>query len=263
MEQYFPLMTEEYRQKHYKNGVFDRIHRNTSTVSVLVYLFMGAVFLGGVYGTWWTLTHLEAFREADLTVFSYVMAAFCILFAVIGLACIVISVRRQLQGAEQLKEAAAKAHGYTVADMEEFERQALGTNSHVLCLIDPVKKTIQGQEDGILTRDYIALSLHQAENILKLSDVTTACLLQQVVKVGKGTNRMGVPYLCVGLMGKDGASVVAECSKESGKALIELLKERVPGLDTADDKILESSEYDDLWASKYGKKASKKASEEK
>ncbi len=49
-------------------------------------------------------------------------------------------------------------------------------------------------------------------------------------------------------MGKDGASVVAECTKESGLALIEYLKEKCPGLNTVEDRILESSEYDDLWA---------------
>lgn len=43
MEQYFPIMTEKYRKKHYKNGVFDRIHKNTANVSFLVYIFMGAV----------------------------------------------------------------------------------------------------------------------------------------------------------------------------------------------------------------------------
>jgi len=256
MEQYFPVMTDAYRQKHYKNGVFDRIHKNTATVSVLVYIFMGAVFAGGAYGTWWALSNTERFREYDLTVFGYVMAAVCALFALVGLACIIISVRRHLRGPEELKESCAQKNGYTVADMEEFERQALGPDSRVLCLIDPAKKALQGQEDGILTRDYIVLALNDV-NILKLKDIGTACLLTQTVNVGKGTRTMGVPYLCVGLIAKNGSGVIAECSKESGAALLELLKERIPGLDTADGKVLERSEYDSLLASKYGKTGQK------
>lgn len=251
MEQYFPIMTQAYRQKHYKNGVFDEMHKNTAKVSFLTYIFMGVVLAGGAYGTWWTLCNMQGFREADLTAFGYIMAAVCAFFAIIALACIVISVRRHLRGADDWKEHCAKENGYTIADMEQFEQQALGNESYVLCLIDPVKKAVQGQEDGILTKDYIALTLNNP-NILKLADISTACLLKQTVKMGKGRSRIGVDYLSIGLMAKGGASVIAECSQKSGTALIEMLKERIPNLDTADGEILESSEYDALWATKYG-----------
>ena len=254
MKEYFPLMTEEYRQKHYPDGVFDRIRRNTATVSILVYLFMGVVFVGGGYLTVWCLKKLDDFRAADLFGFGIFMTVFCALFALIALACIIISVRRHLRGAETWKERCAKEGGYTVADMEEFERQALATDSRVLCLVDPAKKVLEGQEDGILTRDYIALLLN-TPTILKLSDIGTACLVEQKVQMGKGTSRVGVPYLSIALLGKNGTRVIAECSKESGPALLALLKERVPDLDTADDAILDRADYDDLWTSRYSKPA--------
>lgn len=256
MEQLFPTMTDAYRQKHYKDGVFARMQNNTAKVSILVYIFMGAVFLAGAYGTWWSLTHQEAFREADLTVFGYIMAAVCALFALVGLACIIISARRQMRGPEEWKERCAEESGCTVADLERFERQVQAGECRVLCLIDPLKKTVQGQEDGILTQDYIALTLNRPV-ILKLEDVRTACLFTQVVKAGSGTDRVGITYLCVGLMGKNGASVVAECSRKTGDALIALLKERIPNLDTAGDEVLDSDGYDALWASKYGKERSR------
>ena len=251
MEQYFPIMTEKYRRKHYKKGVFARMHKITANTSFLVYIFMGAVLAGGVYGTWWTLKKMDDFRASDLTAFGWVMAAVCALFAVIGLACLIITIRRHLLGAEGWKKRCAQANDYTIQDMENFEQQALHEESRVISLLDPVKKNMFGQEDGILTRDFIALTLNDP-NILKLTDVSTACLLKQKVKMGTGRNRTAVEYLNVGLMAKGGTSLVAMCSMESGTALLELLKERIPDLDTADGRVLESYEYDELWGSKYG-----------
>lgn len=253
MENPFPLMTEDYRRRHYKNGVFARMKQLTGTVSVLVYLFMGAVFVGGSYGTWWVLRDLERYKEADLFGFGLVLAGVFFLFALVGLGCIVVSVRRHLRGVDEWKARCAKESGSTVADMEEFERQALSPTSQVLCLVDPVKKTVQGQEDGILTRDFVMLTLN-SPCVLKLDDLTVACLVQLVVKAGKGTDRVGIPYLNVGLMGKNGASVLAECSKTTGPALIALLKERCPGLDTAGGAILSGDTYNELYFEKFGKK---------
>ena len=47
MEQYLPVMNEEYRRKYYGTGIFGRAHKNTVKVSVLAYLFFGVVLVGG------------------------------------------------------------------------------------------------------------------------------------------------------------------------------------------------------------------------
>lgn len=49
MEQYLPVMNEEYRRKYYGTGIFGRAHKNTAKVSVLAYLFFGVVLVGGGY----------------------------------------------------------------------------------------------------------------------------------------------------------------------------------------------------------------------
>lgn len=252
MEQYFPIMTDQYRRKHYKKGVFNRIHKNTAKVSFLTYIFMGVVLVASAYGTWWSLKKMDDFRANDLTAFGFVMTGVCALFAVIALACLIISARRHFRGPEALKAYCAEKNGYTVMDMNNFEQQALKEESRVVCLLNVAAKKLFGQEDGILTRDYIVVALDDP-TIMRLEDVSTACILKQTLKMGQGANRTGVDYLSVGLMTKQGNSVVTMCTKESGFALLDLLKERIPNLDTVDGRILESNEYDELWASKYGK----------
>lgn len=64
-----------------------------------------------------------------------------------------------------------------------------------------------------------------------------------------GESHQAIDYLCVGLITKGGqVSAVAECTKVSGRALIDYLKERCPDLDTEDDEILESGDYNERWA---------------
>jgi len=249
MDQYLPVMTEQYRRKYYSEGIFHAIHKNTAKISWMVYIFFGVVLAGSIYGMNFTIRREAENRlngQGDATVVGVILAFFGLL-ALISLAVIILSVVRHLKGAERLKAQCAKENGYTVEEINQFEHQALETESRVIDLLGKVAKATSGQEDGIITRDYIFLTL--SRNVLiRLSDLKAACLLTQVISAGKGRHTTGVEYLLVGLMGKNGASVVAECTRESGTALIEYLKEKCPGLNTAGDRVLENSEYDELWA---------------
>ena len=243
------IMTEQYRRKHYNEGIFHTIHKNTAKISYMVYIFFGVILAGSIYGMNFTVKRQAENSlngQGDAAVAGVILAFFG-LFALISLAVIIVSIVRHLRGAERLKVQCAKENGYTVEDVNQFEHQALEMESRVISLLGKVSKAAAGQEDGIITRDYIFLTL--SRNVLiRLSDLKAACLYTQKIHAGKGGNLTEVEYLLVGLMGKDGASVVAECTKESGLALIEYLKEKCPGLNTVEDRILESSEYDDLWA---------------
>ena len=240
IERYLPKMTGKYKRKHYGQGVFARIHKNTAKVSVLVYLFFGAVLAGCGYGMWWCIRRsMEIQRtggeDAEI---GYIMAAVLGVFALIALACLIISAVRHARGPERWKAVCAKENGYTVEDMNDFERQALDMDSRVISLVGVVAKATAGQEDGILTRDYIALRLED-KNIFKLADLTVACLVEQNLKVGA----VRTAYLTVGLQSRTGGGVVAECTKESGPVLIAYLKERCPDIYTGDGKILSRNEY--------------------
>lgn len=252
MEKYLPIMTEDYKKKHYGEGIFQRIHKNTAKVSVMVYVFFAVVFAGCLYALKFVLPIANQCRELgemDMIIFFYGLTAVLVFFALVSVAVIVLSIVRQKRGAEKLKELCAKENGYTVEEVNEFERQALEMESRAIRLVDTVKKAVSDQKDGILTRDYVYLTL--GSNVLiKYSDLKVACLVKQTIRAGQGSSRVGIEYLVVGLIGKNGASVVAECSMESGTALIEYLKEKCPGLDTQEGRVLSSREYDDLWAVK-------------
>ena len=184
--------------------------------------------------------------ENDVGIFCYVLAAICGIFAVIAAACIVISLRRHARTDDQWKARVAKESGYTVRDIDEFERQALEMESRVITLLDPARKALAGQEGGVITRDYLYLIVG-SDYLIKLSDLRVACLYKQSIRVGE--SHQAIDYLCVGLITKGGqVSAVAECTKASGRALIDYLKERCPDLDTEDDEILESGDYNERWA---------------
>lgn len=247
MEKYLAVMTDQYRQKYYKKGVFGAICKNTANVSFLTYLFFGAVFVGCVYGIRWSMNRVAQFvqnGEADMAGVGYVMTGVFVVFAVIAAASLLITVIRHARGPEKWKERCAKLSGYTVEEINQFEHQALEEESRVISLQGAVAKAASGQKDGIITQDYIYLKVGD-DTVIRLSDVMAACLVQQTVKAGKN---MPIDYLIVGVMGKGGTSTVAECTKESGLALIEYLKEKCPGIYTADERVLESREYDMLWA---------------
>lgn len=61
--------------------------------------------------------------------------------------------------------------------------------------------------------------------------------------------------LMIGLIGKNGVSATAECTREAGQALIDYLKEKCPDLYTADGEVLENSDYQDLWGEMNKKRA--------
>lgn len=128
MEKYIPVMSGDYRKKHYAKGVFHSIREKTAKISFGIYIFFGIVFLGGAYGACWANGRIEQYRlegQDDMIGAGYVILGVFALLAVIGLACIVITVIRHARGTNKWKEKCAKVSGYTVSDMDEFERQTM------------------------------------------------------------------------------------------------------------------------------------------
>ena len=50
MEKYLPVMSGDYKRKHYAEGVFASIRKKTAKVSFGVYIFFGIVLFGCAYG---------------------------------------------------------------------------------------------------------------------------------------------------------------------------------------------------------------------
>lgn len=250
MEKCVSVMSEEYKRKNYGKGVFNSVRKKTAKVSFGVYIFFGVVFAGCAYGIYWSLGQTERYRLAgdeDSVGMGYAIMAFFAVFALISLASIIITIIRHKRGAQKWKEVCAEQSGYTVRDMDEFEYQTMNTECRTIRLLGTAKALAVGQSDGILTRDYIYLAdAHHV--ILKLADLSAACLVKQTVRVKAGNipGKKNFSYLTVMLLGKNGSSTMAECSQETGRELIDILKQDYPEIDTADGEVISPEAFDEL-----------------
>lgn len=247
MEQYLPIMSGEYKKKHYAKGVFNAIRKKTAKISIGIYIFFGAVFLGGAYGTYWALGEIAQYRlegQDDMIGTGYVILGFFAFFAIVGLACIVITIVRHARGARKWKEKCAKDNGYTVGDMDEFERQTMDMECRVVKLLGTAQALANGQSDGILTRDYIYLA-DAHHTVLKIADLKAACLVRQTIKVDSMPVHKQHDFLTVMLLGKN-SRCIAECTQESGTQLITFLQEKNPGIYTAEGNVISDEDFDRL-----------------
>lgn len=240
-------MSEDYKKKNYGEGIFKRVHKNTATVSYLIYIFFGVILAGGAYLAFWSMKRTATYdpvTEGDMIMIGHVMTVIFAVFALIGLACIIITLTRHMRREDSWRAKLAKNSGYTVEEIKKFEHQALEKESRVISLLSGPAKAMAGQMDGILTEDYVFLSL-TSEAVVRYTDLKAAVIMEQSIRAG--SNAMEINYLVVGLVGKGGTSTVAECTKESGRALINYLKEKCPDLYTADGEIIRRDEYDEIW----------------
>lgn len=248
MEKYLPVMSGDYKKKHYAEGVFASIRKKTAKISFGIYIFFGILLLGGAYGTYWARGRIETYRlegQNDLISAGYVAMGVFALLAVIALACIIITIIRHTRGAKKWKETCAKYNGYTISDMDEFERQTMDMECRAIKLLGTAEALASGQSDGILTRDYIYLA-DPHHTIMKLSDLSAACIVMQTISVDSMPVQKKHNYLTVMLLGRNGRRSIAECSKESGAALITFLKERYPAIYTAEGNIISDEDFSRL-----------------
>lgn len=248
MEKYLPVMSGDYKKKHYAEGVFASIQKKTAKISFGIYIFFGILLLGGAYGTYWAHGRIETFRlegQDDLISAGYVIMGVFAVLAVISLACIIITIIRHTRGAKKWKETCAKYNGYTIGDMDEFERQTMDMECRAIKLLGTAEALANGQSDGILTRDYIYLA-DAHHTIIKLSDLSAACLVKQTISVDSMPIQKKQDFLTVMLLSRTGNRAIAECSKESGTALITFLKEHNPAIYTAEGNIISDEDFNRL-----------------
>ncbi len=248
MEKYIPVMSGDYKKKHYAKGVFHSIREKTAKISFGIYIFFGIVLLGGAYGACWANGRIEQYRlegQDDMIGAGYVILGVFALLAVIGLACIVITVIRHARGTNKWKEKCAKVSGYTVSDMDEFERQTMDMECRAVKLLGTAQALANGQSDGILTRDYIYLA-DAHHSILKIADLKAACLVRQTLKVDSMPINKEHNFLTVMLLSRNKVCAIAECTDESGRELISFLKERNPRIYTADGNVISDEDFERL-----------------
>jgi hypothetical protein len=171
-------------------------------------------------------------------------------FFAISLFVIVLTIKRNSLGAEGLIKKSAKNSQYSESEIREFERQAMASDSYILSLTGKIKAVLNGQKDGVLTRDFIYLA--DAKNIvMKRSNIIGAFLVERTFYITVNNTRKCVNYLTVTLVSDKGIQTLAETSTEAGAALLAMLHEQNPQIDINNGSVMNEKEYGKYCKAKF------------
>lgn len=247
MEPYFKQMNEAYIDKHYpKKSVFGAVSASNKKTGIGVYIFFGVllVFFGAIAALTLAMTaKFAADGDSDMVSTGIIIGLVCLAVCALSIWMIVLTKRRSGLDASQLIKKSAGASMLSESEIREFESQAMTTDSYILNLTGKIKAMMAGQKDGILTRDYIFLA-DPAMIVMKCKEILSAVLVERVMYINVNKKREPVHYLCIQLVSKQGARSQAETAIESGKALIGMLMEKNPGIDTANGAVMQEKEYE-------------------
>lgn len=247
MSQYFENMNESYIEKHYPNrSVFEAVAKSTKKIGIGVYLFFGIVLAGSLAGLVWTINLVSTYKQsgdAEMVEVGMIISIVFGVFALIAAFVIILTILRGKKGAEDWAQKSAKNSQLSESDIHEFERQAMASDSYILKLLNGVDKVMYGGKDGILTRDFIYLADTNL-TVIRGNDLLSACLVDKVIYTGDTNHRTPVHFLFIQLLSKNGAEALGEVSTESGAALIELLLQRYPTINTNEGRVLTEKQYD-------------------
>lgn len=247
MEAYFALMSEDYRAKHYPDGsVFSTIHKTSRKNGIGIYIFFAPFLALTAAGALFSAKQLmETVLAGEKDMISVGVFALCL--CLVGFAAcllpVVLTKKRGALGAEGLAEKSAKNSACNESDIREFERQAMASDSCVLALTAKHKAALNGQRDGILTRDYVFL----ADNryiVLKCSDIAGALLVERIIYVMTGNVNTPIHSLTISLVSHQNVQTFMDASAEAGTALISLLLERNPSIETMGGRVIQEKEWD-------------------
>lgn len=241
METYFKQMNEAYVDKHYpKKSVFSAVSERNKKTGIGVYIFFGLLlaFFGAaaVFALGMTVK-FAADGESGMISTGIIIGLVCLAVCALSIWMIVLTKKRSGMDGGQLLKKSAETSGLSESEIQEFDRQAMAGDSFILNLTGKIKAVMAGQKDGILTRDYIYLA-DQAMTVMRRKDILCAVLVERVMYITANNKRKPVHYLCIQLVSQQGVRSQAETDIESGKALINMLLEKNPGIDTADGAVM-------------------------
>lgn len=247
MESYFAPMSEEYKNKHYPDdSVFSAVHKAAKKGGVFLYIFCGLFFLAFGFGAIVcaiVLVETVQAGESDLIGGGIFAVCFCLALSAGCLLTIILTKRRAAGGAEGLIKKGAKNSACDESEIRAFERQALASDSYILALTAKYKAALNGQRDGILTRDYIYLA-DNLNIILKYSDIVGAFLVHRVIHITVNNKSKRIDSLTISLVSNQNVQTFVDASAEAGTALLAILLEKNPQIQTNGGNVIEEKEFD-------------------
>lgn len=247
MESSFAPMSEEYRNKRYPEGsVFSAYHKASKKGGAFIYIFMGIFFiLFGVGTVVCTIVLIESIMAGENDMIGPGIFAVCF-FLVIAAVClfsIIITRKRAIGGVEGIVKSSAKNSACDESEIREFERQAMASDSRILALTAGYKAALNGQRDGILTRDYIFLADNQ-NIVMKFSDIVGAFLVHRVIYINVNNKSKRIDSLTISLVSNKNVQTFVDASAEKGSELLSILLGKNPQIETRGGSVIEEKEFD-------------------
>lgn len=247
MESNFVLMNEEYKKKHYPDGsVFSEILKMTKKGGIGIYFFFVPFMLVSAVGIVFSakmLIEVIVAGENDMISVGVFALCLCVVFFLVTLLPIILTKKRSSLDVEGLMKKSAKYSACDESQIREFERQALASDSRILALTATYKAKLNGQRDGILTRDYIFLADNQ-NIVMKYSDIVGAFLVERIIHLTVDNKTKTIDSLTISLVSNKHVKTFVDASVEAGSELISILLEKNPQIETKGGNVIQEKEFD-------------------
>lgn len=243
MDKYFIQISEEQREKKWRNGYFGTMAKHsggvvlivTGVILVLMGLCIGYMAINFLID----LLQGESYDGiAGITIFFWVLA---LAFLVPSVLVIRFGFKRKGMNVEDWIKKSAQASDYPESVIRDFDMQAVGPDSIHFSLAG-LSSTI----GGILTRDYILFANLLKLCVIKRSDISGAYLVDLPDTVSAGNKIKTVHTMNVAIFSNHKTYIVMPAKEKYGERLIAMLTETHPDIDTAGGKVLSDKEYDKM-----------------
>lgn len=243
MAGFFQQMNEGYAQKHFPTGsVFGNVAKTLKRNSFVLLIVAGFMLTGCLAGLVWSIRRtLEVAAEGDKDVLG-IGIGFCAFWVVLVLLLGVSSyfgIRNMTKKREDYIRASAKYSKLPESEIEDFDRQALASDTYILKLTAGLDRILSNatNKDGLLTRDYIYLA-GPAQAVIRVKDLKACCFNDYTYYVNTGKRSKKIHCLAVTLISSNGVTDTSDTTEKAGRALMALLKERNETIDTNDGMVL-------------------------
>ena len=249
MNNYFQSMTPEYANKYFPGGsVFEGAAKTLKRRGVIGIFFIGLFVAGGLLGLVFTISRaLEYMAQGEDDVISVVIVL-CAFFGLITLgfsALLIYLIKSIAKGRDGYIARSAKNSELSVSEIETFDQQAMASDCLILRLTEGLDRALSNSitKDGLLTRDYLYLA-DPAQIVFRVDSLRACCFTDYTYYVTTGNRNKKIHNLAIYLLASNGVSLRSDTTEEAGTALINLLLERNPAIDTNDGNILPENDED-------------------
>lgn len=247
MESNFVAMNETYKRKHFPDElVFAAIQKKSKKMGIGIYFFfvpfMIISIVGAIYSTKLLIETVSAGDEEMISVGIFSVCA-CLVFFLITLLPVIMTKKRNSMSTEAFIRSVAKNSACNEREILKFERQAMSFDSYILSLTEKYKAVLNGQRDGILTKDYIYLADNNSI-VLKFSDIVGAFLVERITTVMANNKSKRIHSLTISLVSNKNVQTYVDTSIEAGTELLAILLEKNPQIETRGGSVIQEKEFD-------------------